>query len=86
MRLVPIKSVEQQAMLSLHRTQEGFIGDRTATANRIRGLIAEYGLIIPQGIGHVRSKVPELIKEASSDLPGMFRGGSRDWLEALSLE
>ena len=48
MRFVPVKNVEQQAMLSLHRAREGFIGDRTATANRIRGLMAEFGLIIPQ--------------------------------------
>ena len=73
MRFVPIKNVEQQAMLSLHRAREGFIGDRTATANRIRGLMAEYGLILPQGIGHVRSKVPELIEDATNELPGMFR-------------
>ncbi len=55
MRLVPIKNVEQQAMLSLHRAHEGFIGDRTATSIRIRGLMAEFGLAIPQGIGHIRS-------------------------------
>lgn len=73
MRFVPIKNVEQQAMLSLHRAREGFIGDRTATANRIRGLMSEFGLIIPQGIGHVRSKVPELIEDATNELPGMFR-------------
>ena len=73
MRFVPIKNVEQQAMLSLHRAREGFVGDRTATANRIRGLMAEFGLVIPQGIGHVRSKVPELIEDATNELPGMFR-------------
>jgi transposase len=73
MRFVPIKNVEQQAMLSLHRAREGFIGDRTATANRIRGLMAEFGLIIPQGIGHIRSKIPELIEDATNQLPGMFR-------------
>lgn len=73
MRFVPIKNVEQQAMLSLHRAREGFIGDRTATANRIRGLMSEFGLIIPQGIGHIRSKVPELIEDATNELPGMFR-------------
>lgn len=60
-------------MLSLHRAREGFIGDRTATANRIRGLMAEFGLIIPQGIGHIRSKIPELIEDATNQLPGMFR-------------
>lgn len=73
MRFVPIKNVEQQAMLSLHRAREGFIADRTATANRIRGLMAEFGLIIPQGIRHVRSRIPELIEDATNELPGMFR-------------
>ena len=83
MRFVPIKNVEQQAMLSLHRTREGFIGDRTATVNRIRGLMSEFGLIIPQGIGHVRSKVPELIEDATNELPGMFRGLIDQLLEHL---
>jgi len=73
MRFVPIKNVEQQAMLSLHRAREGFVGDRTATVNRIRGLMAEFGLIIPQGIGYVRSRVPELLEDATHELPGMFR-------------
>ena len=83
MRFVPIKNVEQQAMLSLHRAREGFIGDRTATVNRIRGLMSEFGLVIPQGIGHVRSKVPELIEDATNELPGMFRGLIDQLLEHL---
>ena len=53
MRFVPIKNLEQQSVLTLHRQRHGFIGDRTALANRIRGLLAEYGLIIPQGIHHI---------------------------------
>jgi len=73
MRFVPIKNVEQQAVLSLHRAREGFVGDRTATVNRIRGLMAEFGLVIPQGIRCVRSRVPELIEDATNELPGAFR-------------
>lgn len=73
MRFVPIKNVEQQAMLSIHRAREGFIVDRTATSNRIRGLLAEFGLIIPQGINQVRTKVLELIEDATIELPGIFR-------------
>ena len=74
MRFVPTKNVGQQAMLSLHRAREGFTGDRTSTVNRIRGLMVEFGLVVPQGIGHVRSKVPALTEDATNDLPGMFRG------------
>jgi transposase len=47
MRFVPIKSVEQQADLSLHRVRQGFVQDRTATLNRVRGLLAEFGHVLP---------------------------------------
>lgn len=73
MRFVPVKSVEQQAVLALHRVRQGFIKARTAQANQIRGLLAEFGLIVPQGIGHIAGRVPELIEDASNELPGSFR-------------
>ena len=43
MRFVPVKSAEQQAILSLHRVRQGFIEERTATINRIGGPLAELG-------------------------------------------
>ena len=52
MRYVPIKNVEQQAVLALHRVRQGFVKARTAQANQIRGLLGEFGLIVPQGIGY----------------------------------
>jgi transposase len=73
MRFVPIKNIEQQSVLSLHRVRQGFVKARTAQANQIRGLLAEFGLIIPQGIGHIATRVPELIEDASNELPGTFR-------------
>lgn len=73
MRFVPIKNVEQQAVLALHRVRQGFVKARTAQANQIRGLLGEFGLIIPQGIGYIGTRVPELIEDASNDLPGAFR-------------
>ena len=53
MRYVPIKNVEQQAVLALHRVRQGFVKARTAQANQIRGLLGEFGLIVPQGIGYI---------------------------------
>src|SRR5689334_4118813 len=53
MRFVPIKNIEQQAVLALHRARQGVVQSRTAQANQIRGLLAEFGLIIPQGISHL---------------------------------
>ena len=72
MRFVAIKSVEQQAVLSLHRAREGFVKARSAAANQIRGLLAEFGLILPQGIAHVTRRVPALLESALARLPGPF--------------
>lgn len=73
MRFVPIKNVEQQSVLALHTVRQGFVKARTAQANQIRGLLSEFGLIIPQGIGHIAKRVPQLIEDASNELPGAFR-------------
>src|ERR1700689_5410830 len=73
MRFVPIKSVEQQAILSVHRVRQGFVKARTAQANQIRGLLGEFGLIIPKGICHVVERVPALLEDASNELPLAFR-------------
>jgi transposase len=48
MRFIPVKSLEQQAVLSIHRVRQGFVEERTATINRIRGLLSEFGLVLPQ--------------------------------------
>jgi transposase len=72
MRFVPIKTVEQQSVLSCHRVRQGFVKARTAQANQIRGLLAEFGLVLPQGISHIRNRVPTLIEEASG-LPDPMR-------------
>lgn len=72
MRFVAIKTVEQQSVLSLHRAREGFVKQRSATANQIRGLLAEFGLILPQGIVHVTKRVPALLEPALERLPGVF--------------
>ena len=73
MRFVPIKNIEQQAILSVHRVRQGFVKARTAQANQIRGLLAEFGLVIPQGIANVFNRVPEMLEDASNELPVPFR-------------
>ncbi len=73
MRFVPIKHPEQQSVLALHTARQGFVKARTAQANQIRGLLAEFGLIIPQGIGRIYERVPGLIEDAETALPGRFR-------------
>ena len=73
MRFVPVKNVEQQSVLSLHRVRQGFVKARTAQANQIRGLLGEYGLVVPQGIAYIAQRVPSLIEDANNELPGSFR-------------
>jgi transposase len=75
MRFVPVKSAEQQAVLSLHRVRQGFIEQRTATINRLRGLLAEFGVVLPQRANQVRraavvaaEALPVLAREAIADL------------------
>src|SRR5918994_56507 len=54
MRFVPVKSAEQQALLALHRVRQGFVVERTAIINRLRGLMAEFGVVLPLGSVTVR--------------------------------
>jgi transposase len=63
MRFVPIKSVEQQNVLTLHRVRQGFVEERTATLNRIRGLLAEFGHVLPQRAVEVRRRLPGLLAQ-----------------------
>jgi len=66
-------NVEQQAVLALHRVQQGWIKARTAQVNQIRSLLSEFGLIVPQGIGHITGCVPALLDEAKDELPRPFQ-------------
>lgn len=73
MRFVPIKNEEQQAILAVHRARQGFVKARTAQANQIRGLLAEYGIVIPQGIGQIATHLPDILEDGENGLPGVFR-------------
>ena len=73
MRFVPIKTAEQQSVLSLHRARQGFVKARTAQGNQIRGLLSEYGIVMPQGIGHITKRLAEILEDGQNELPGQFR-------------
>jgi transposase len=73
MRFVPVKTAEMQAVLALHRARQGFVKARTAQANQIRGLLAEFGIVIPKGIGHISKRLPEILEDGENALPGMMR-------------
>jgi transposase len=73
MRFVAIKTVEQQAILSVHRARQGFVKARTAQGNQIRGLLAEFGIIIRQGIRSITKQIPEILEDGENGLTGTMR-------------
>ena len=73
MRFVPVKSVEQQAVLAVHRLRQGLVEERTALANRLRGLLAEYGVVIGMGIDRLRRALPELLEDGANAIPGLAK-------------
>jgi transposase len=53
--------------------RQGLVAERTAYANRIRGLMGEFGFVIPQGIHHISERVHDLIEDARNEFSGLFR-------------
>jgi len=79
MRFVPVKSIEQQALLTLHRVRQGFVVERTATINRLRGLLSEFGVVLPLRSVSVRRQAAA----AAESLPDLARRAIGDLLEQL---
>lgn len=73
MRFVPVKLPEQQALLAVHRARAGLVKARTAQANQLRGLLAEFGITIPVGLASLRRRLPLILEDVESGLPGMMR-------------
>ena len=69
MRFVAIKSAEQQAVLVIHRARQLAVGQRTALANQVRGLLAEFGIVIRQGRAPLRQALPLILEDAENGLP-----------------
>ena len=66
MRFVPLKSIEQQCRLMVHRARQGYVEQRTATINRIRGLLSELGHVLPLKAATLRRQAAALLEQ----LPG----------------
>jgi transposase len=79
MRFVPVKSTEQQALLAMHRVRQGFVVERTAVINRLRGLMSEFGVVLPLRSVTVRRQAAA----AAEQLPELARRAIADLLEQL---
>jgi transposase len=84
MRFVPQKSVEQQDLQCLHRVRSRLVACRTQLINQIRGLLAEYGIVLPQHPGQVRSGLPAVLEDAENQLTGSGRDLFRCLYEELT--
>lgn len=73
LRFVPSKSIEQQDLQALHRIRSRMIGSRTQLGNQIRGLLAEYGIVLPLHLSQVRAALPRLIEDDNPLLSGFGR-------------
>jgi transposase len=71
MRFVSVKSVEQQSILACHRMREGWKSERTALINRVRGLLAEFGIWLGRSPQNLARSLPRLIQD--EELPARIR-------------
>lgn len=84
MRFVSPKSIEQEDIQAVHRIRSRLIQERTALINQIRGLLIEFGIIIPQGINKVRKAIPEILEDAENELSSSGRALFADLYEVVS--
>ena len=68
MRFVPMKQLEQQDIQALHRVRERLVKARTALVNEIRGLLSEYGIVLPQSLAKFRALIAEKLEADQAKL------------------
>ena len=69
----PMKTVEQQGLQAIHRSRELLIQECTALSNHLRGLLMEFGVVIPQGFASLLKTLPEILEDGENDLPDLYR-------------
>lgn len=83
MRFVGNKNIEQQDIQAMHRIRERLVKNRSALVNQIRGLLTENGIVITQGINHVRKRLPEILEDMTNELSDLGRELFNDLLIQL---
>jgi len=72
-KLAPLKTVEQQGMQAIQRSRELLVHERVALSNHIRGLLMEFGIVIPQGFAALYRQLPEILEDGENELPDLYR-------------
>jgi transposase len=73
MRFVAIKTIAQQDIQAIHRIRSELVQQRTAKVNQIRGLLAEYGIVVGRRVDVLRNALPQLLEDAENGLTADFR-------------
>jgi transposase len=73
LRFVGLKSAAQQDIQALHRLRARCVAERTALCNQLRGLLGEYGIVLPRGVASLRRGIPELLEDAEHGLSALLR-------------
>src|SRR5690348_18257571 len=82
MRFVPVKEVDQQARLAWHRVREGYKTESLAIGNRLRGLLAEFGIVVAQSDAALRHVLADLDQAALPDeFKELIRGLQAHWAQ-----
>lgn len=69
----PMKTVEQQGLQAIHRSRQLLIQESTALSNHLRGLLMEFGVVIPRGFASLLRAVPEVLEDGENELPDLYR-------------
>ncbi len=85
MRFVPVKTLAQQDIQMLHRVRSRLIKERTAMVNQIRGLMSEYGIVMPQSVATVRKELPFILEDVENGLTAPARASFADLLGELRM-
>jgi transposase len=72
-KVAPMKTVEQQGLQAIQRSRELLIQDRTAISNHIRGILMEFGIVIPQGFAALHRRIPEVLEDGENSVPDFYR-------------
>ena len=86
-KTVAVKSEAQQAVLALHRMRQQLVKFRTAQINGLRGLLAEYGEVMPRGRAGMKRDIPAVLERLSERLPAMVVETLREqWARVAALD
>jgi len=69
----PMKTVEQQGLQAIQRSRDLLVQESTALSNHLRGLLMEFGVVIPKGLASLRRELPEILEDGDNEVPDMYR-------------